>query len=41
MTFVGEQPGDEEDRAGLPFIGSAGRVFDSALADAVITKATK
>jgi uracil-DNA glycosylase len=29
--FVGEQPGDQEDRAGEPFVGPAGRVFDDAL----------
>jgi DNA polymerase len=29
--FVGEQPGDQEDRAGKPFVGPAGRVFDEAL----------
>src|SRR5262249_61988591 len=30
-VFVGEQPGDQEDRAGRPFVGPAGRVFDDAL----------
>jgi DNA polymerase len=34
--LVGEQPGDEEDRQGLPFVGPAGRVLDRALADAGI-----
>jgi DNA polymerase len=29
--FVGEQPGDREDRAGAPFVGPAGRVLDEAL----------
>jgi uracil-DNA glycosylase len=29
--FVGEQPGDQEDQAGKPFVGPAGRVFDDAL----------
>jgi uracil-DNA glycosylase len=29
--FVGEQPGDQEDRTGKPFVGPAGRVFDEAL----------
>jgi DNA polymerase len=29
--FVGEQPGDQEDRAGKPFVGPAGRVLDEAL----------
>jgi uracil-DNA glycosylase family protein len=31
LVFVGEQPGDKEDRAGRPFVGPAGRVLDSAL----------
>ena len=34
VVLVGEQPGDEEDRAGLPFVGPAGRVLDRALSDA-------
>src|SRR5207237_6385548 len=29
--FVGEQPGDREDREGVPFVGPAGRVLDEAL----------
>jgi uracil-DNA glycosylase len=29
--FVGEQPGDREDRDGVPFVGPAGRVLDEAL----------
>jgi uracil-DNA glycosylase len=32
--FVGEQPGDQEDRAGRPFVGPAGRLFDEALESA-------
>jgi uracil-DNA glycosylase len=28
---VGEQPGDQEDRAGRPFVGPAGRLLDHAL----------
>jgi DNA polymerase len=32
LMFVGEQPGEEEDRTGRPFVGPAGRVFDAALA---------
>ncbi len=32
--FVGEQPGDYEDRAGKPFVGPAGRMFDKALEEA-------
>jgi DNA polymerase len=31
LMFVGEQPGDQEDRQGRPFVGPAGRIFDSAL----------
>jgi uracil-DNA glycosylase len=31
MMFVGEQPGDQEDKAGRPFVGPAGRIFDQAL----------
>jgi uracil-DNA glycosylase family protein len=34
MMIVGEQPGDQEDRAGLPFIGPAGRLLDRALKEA-------
>jgi DNA polymerase len=29
--FVGEQPGDQEDRQGRPFVGPAGRLLDEAL----------
>jgi uracil-DNA glycosylase family protein len=29
--FVGEQPGDQEDKAGRPFVGAAGRILDDAL----------
>lgn len=31
IVLVGEQPGDEEDRAGRPFVGPAGRLLDRAL----------
>lgn len=31
LMLVGEQPGDKEDRAGLPFVGPAGRLLDKAL----------
>jgi DNA polymerase len=34
VVFVGEQPGDQEDVAGRPFVGPAGRLLDEAL-DAV------
>ena len=36
--FVGEQPGDQEDKAGRPFVGPAGKLFDKALADAGIER---
>jgi uracil-DNA glycosylase family protein len=38
VVLVGEQPGDREDRAGLPFVGPAGRVLDDALADAGLAR---
>jgi DNA polymerase len=38
VMLVGEQPGDKEDLAGKPFVGPAGRVLDSALADAGIPR---
>jgi probable DNA metabolism protein len=38
LVFVGEQPGDQEDLAGAPFIGPAGQLFDRALADAGIER---
>jgi uracil-DNA glycosylase family protein len=34
LMLVGEQPGDQEDLAGKPFVGPAGKVLDKALADA-------
>jgi DNA polymerase len=34
ILFVGEQPGDQEDLAGRPFVGPAGQLFDRALGDA-------
>jgi DNA polymerase len=36
--FVGEQPGDQEDRRGTPFVGPAGRVFDEGLERAGIDR---
>ena len=36
--FVGEQPGDQEDKDGKPFVGPAGRLFDEALAAAGIDR---
>jgi uracil-DNA glycosylase len=38
--FVGEQPGDQEDKAGKPFVGPAGRLFDEALEAAGIDRST-
>jgi len=38
LMFVGEQPGDEEDIAGRPFVGPAGRLLDRALAQAGVTR---
>jgi len=40
MMLVGEQPGDQEDLAGRPFVGPAGQVLDRALAEAGIDRAT-
>jgi uracil-DNA glycosylase len=39
VMVVWEQPGDQEDRAGRPFVGPAGRILDRALADAGIERA--
>jgi DNA polymerase len=39
IMFVGEQPGDQEDLAGRPFVGPAGRLFDAMLAEAGIDRA--
>lgn len=39
LMFVGEQPGDHEDRAGAPFVGPAGQLLDRALAEAGIDRA--
>ena len=38
LMFVGEQPGDMEDREGLPFVGPAGRILDKALTEARIPR---
>jgi uracil-DNA glycosylase len=40
LFFVGEQPGNDEDLRGRPFVGPAGRLFDRALADAGIDRKT-
>ena len=39
VMFVGEQPGDQEDLQGRPFVGPAGQMFDRALAEARIDRA--
>ena len=38
VMLVGEQPGDQEDRAGAPFVGPAGKVLDRALREAGIDR---
>lgn len=38
MVLIGEQPGDQEDRAGRPFVGPAGEVLDRALHEAGIER---
>ena len=38
LMIVGEQPGDQEDLAGRPFVGPAGEVLDTALAEAGIDR---
>jgi DNA polymerase len=38
MMLVGEQPGDQEDRRGHPFVGPAGRILDQALEGAGIDR---
>ena len=38
VMFVGEQPGDQEDKAGKPFVGPAGRILDKALIEAGINR---
>ncbi|MBY8845162.1 UdgX family uracil-DNA binding protein [Streptomyces sp. SP2-10] len=39
VMLVGEQPGDQEDRQGTPFVGPAGKLLDRALAEAGIDPA--
>jgi uracil-DNA glycosylase family protein len=39
IMFVGEQPGDQEDRTGRPFVGPAGKLLDDALDAAGIDRA--
>lgn len=38
MMLVGEQPGDAEDRAARPFVGPAGKLLDTLLADAGVDR---
>ena len=38
VMLVGEQPGDQEDRQGHPFVGPAGRILDRAIVDAEIDR---
>jgi len=38
VMLVGEQPGDEEDKKGLPFVGPAGRLLDKALEAAGVNR---
>jgi DNA polymerase len=40
VVLVGEQPGDQEDRRGHPFVGPAGRLLDEALDEAGIDRGT-
>ena len=38
IVFVGEVPGDQEDKVGRPFVGPAGQLFDEALDQAGIDR---
>lgn len=38
IVFIGEQPGDEEDKQGHPFIGPSGKLLDRALVEAGIDR---
>src|SRR5215475_13141092 len=38
IMFVGEQPGNDEDLSGKPFVGPAGRLLDASLAEAGIDR---
>ena len=38
IVFIGEQPGDEEDRQGHPFVGPSGKLLDRALEEAGIDR---
>jgi uracil-DNA glycosylase family protein len=38
LLLLGEQPGDQEDKAGDPFVGPAGRILDKALAEVGLSR---
>jgi DNA polymerase len=38
IVFIGEQPGDQEDREGRPFVGPAGKLLDRALEEAGVDR---
>src|ERR1051325_8664379 len=38
VVFIGEQPGDQEDKQGHPFVGPAGKILDRALEEAGIDR---
>src|SRR6266566_8553926 len=40
IMMMGEQPGDQEDLAGKPFVGPAGRVLDKAIHDSGLDRTT-
>ena len=40
IVMIGEQPGDEEDKRGHPFVGPAGKMLDRALKEAEIDRST-
>jgi DNA polymerase len=40
VVMVGEQPGDQEDEQGAPFVGPAGRLLDKALVEAGVDRST-
>ena len=40
VVLIGEQPGDEEDRTGRPFVGPAGSLLDRALGDAGLERSS-
>jgi len=40
IMLVGEQPGDQEDRQGKPFVGPAGRVLDKAIHESGLDRTT-